>query len=91
MGFIAFRTNAKKDADIEKDLARFSNMTQRLKEAYRIAMAVERGEYIKAGLAVAITTGGMPSMVTKPPAELPKPLLAKEVEVDIKANMLGGF
>lgn len=42
--FVALRLNEDKDKDIIDDLARFSVLTDRVKEAYRMAMKVERGE-----------------------------------------------
>ena len=38
-----FRLNPEEDADIIKDLKRFSNQTKRIKEAYRKAMQIEAG------------------------------------------------
>lgn len=99
--FVGFRLRAKgQDRDIEKDLERFNDESERVREAYRIAMAVERGEYVQAAALGAVQrTTHMPTLA-KPErlkpldwSSLPKEPTVKQdsVEVDLKKNMLGGF
>lgn len=42
-----FRLNPDKDADILRDLNRFNNKTDRIKEMYRKAMVMEQGGYVQ--------------------------------------------
>lgn len=45
--FVAFRPG-KKAPDIIEDLGRYKNQSARIRELYRLGLAVERGEYVKA-------------------------------------------
>lgn len=50
MAYNGFRTNPQTDADIENDLEahRDKDRTKRIKQLYRLGLAVERGEYVPA-------------------------------------------
>lgn len=93
--FVGFRTSTKKDKDIEKDLARFGNASERIRELYRLGLAVERGEYVKAsslGAAVMVREE-LPKRVTIPREPTVKPLVQAPATPmsDIEKNMLDGF
>ena len=101
--FVGFRLG-KNDGDIEEDLKRFSNESARIREAYRLAMAVERGEYVKVTDVLLnyqpYKEPPKPSEPTKPPDpirwEFPaEPTVKNEKPVDkktmIRNNILGGF
>jgi len=92
----------KADKDIQDDLARFSDKTARLKQVYRLAMAVERGEYVRVSAlgTVQVTKEEPRPAKLEPltwkfpePAKPAKPAKkpAGDVKATIKSNMLQDF
>lgn len=98
--FVGFRLSEKADTDIIKDLSRFTDTTERMKEVYRLAMRVERGEVAVQSVMRPAPTPSKPRQPEKPldwkqsiPAEptvkTSKP--PEERKKAIKANIIQGF
>jgi hypothetical protein len=101
MGFVGFRIG-KKDRDIEQNLARFTDQSKRMREVYRLAMAVERGEYVRASEVSRVAPPYQATQVKEPEApkkdidwknSFPKEpsVKPKEGKAALKNNMLQGF
>lgn len=96
--FVGFRLRAKgKDKDIEDDLKRFSDESERIREAYRLAMEVERGEYVRVS-ALQNVAPAAPVVRPAPRREPGNPVVwepaVKAVELsedDIRKNILSDF